>query len=49
MTNSQRIVTDSRRDPETEVPHSAPDKSEEVCWLLDVRKYGLETANRLHP
>jgi hypothetical protein len=29
--------------------HQAPNKSEEICWLLDVRKYGIDAANELHP
>jgi hypothetical protein len=29
--------------------HQAPAKAEEICWLLDVRKYGIDVANELHP
>jgi hypothetical protein len=31
------------------IQHQAPDKAEEICWLLDCRKYGIEQANQLHP
>jgi hypothetical protein len=28
--------------------HKAPEKDNEICWLLDVRAYGIEAANKLH-
>jgi hypothetical protein len=28
--------------------HQAPGKAEEICWLLDVRAYGIDAANHLH-
>jgi len=32
------------------VEHADPSqKDEAVCWLLDVRKFGIERANELHP
>jgi hypothetical protein len=31
------------------LPHAKPHDEKAVCWLLDVRKYGLTLANKLHP
>ena len=28
--------------------HVKPASAVEICWLLDVRKYGIETANQMH-
>lgn len=28
--------------------HCKPDDDNYVCWLLDVRKYGIDTANAMH-
>jgi hypothetical protein len=30
-------------------PHTAPTEGNAVCWLLDVREYGLNMASQLHP
>lgn len=29
--------------------HTKPHDEIAVCWLFDVKKHGLETANRMHP
>jgi hypothetical protein len=29
--------------------HVKPAALEEICWLLDVRRYGMTIANELHP
>jgi len=29
--------------------HAAPDSPSSVCWLLDVRKYGIAVAREMHP
>jgi hypothetical protein len=29
--------------------HQGADKPADVCWLLDVRRYGVLAANHLHP
>lgn len=28
--------------------HSNPDAGQAVCWMLDVRAYGIDAANELH-
>ncbi|HEV2175216.1 MAG TPA: hypothetical protein VGR71_16705 [Nitrospira sp.] len=32
-----------------EPQHTQSESPVEICWLMDVRKYGIEVANRLHP
>lgn len=28
--------------------HVKPEMAVEICWILDVRRYGIEIANTLH-
>lgn len=28
--------------------HCKPEDEPAVCWLLDVRKYGIDVANQMH-
>lgn len=41
MTDHEHVTPDAE--------HQRPDLEPSVCWLLDVRRYGLATANALHP
>lgn len=32
----------------TPAEHVKPEAAPEICWLLDVRRHGIEAANHLH-